>query len=208
MPDLINVLIVDDHPAFRAGLIAILADQPDIRVIGEAGDSPEALAICAQNRVRVVLMDLGLPGTSGIEITIEILRRYPETRVLILTTYDGDEDIHLAMQAGAAGYLLKGLKRTELVDAIRSVHQGKNILPKELASRHRDRIRRKDLSGRELDVLRLLVDGYSNKEIARKLAVGEETVKAHMKGIFMKLGVADRTQAAIAAIRHGIVHLE
>jgi DNA-binding NarL/FixJ family response regulator len=112
------------------------------------------------------------------------------------------------MQAGAAGYVLKGLTSAELVAAIRAVHRGQRVLPQELATRHRDRVRRKDLSARELDVLRALVDGYSNKEIARRLDVGEETVKAHLKGIFMKLGATDRTQAAIAAIRHGIVHLE
>ena len=204
----INVLIVDDHPAFRVGLAAILQSQPDIRVVGEAGDGTGALQLCAEKDVHVILMDLRLPGASGIETTLEIRRRHPNIRVLIVTTYDGDEDIHLAMQAGASGYVLKGLTSAELVSAIRVVHQGEKVIPKELASRHRDRVRRKDLSARELDVLRLLVDGFTNKEMARRLNVGEETVKAHLKGVFIKLGVTDRTQAAIAAIRHGIVHLE
>lgn len=204
----INILIVDDHPAFRVGLAAILSAQADLRVVGEAGDAATALAVCAQKQVQVVLMDLRLPGSSGIEATIEILQRHPAMRVLIVTTYEGDEDIHLAMQAGAMGYVLKGLTSTELVGAIRTVHRGERVVPKDLAARHKSRLRRKDLSPRELEVLRMLVDGYSNKEIARRLELGEETVKAHLKGIFMKLGVADRTQAAIAAIRHGIVHLE
>ncbi len=204
----INVLLVDDHPAFRVGLAAILQSQPDIRVVGEAGDGTGALQLCAEKDVHVILMDLRLPGPSGIETTLEIRRRHPNIRVLIVTTYDGDEDIHLAMQAGASGYVLKGLTSAELVAAIRAVHQGERVIPKELASRHRDRVRRKDLSARELDVLRLLVDGFTNKEMARRLNVGEETIKAHLQGVFIKLGVTDRTQAAIAAIRHGIVHLE
>jgi two-component system NarL family response regulator len=208
MSDSINVLLVDDHPAFRIGLASIISGQPDMRVIGQAGDGEAALRICAQREVHVVLMDLRLPGTSGIETTIELIRRFPSLKVLIVTTYDGDEDIHLAMQAGASGYVLKGLTSKELVTAIRDVHRGRQVIPIELITRHKDRVRRKDLSQRELDVLRLLVDGYTNKEIAHKLELGEETVKAHLKGVFIKLGVADRTQAAIAAVRHGIVHLE
>ena len=208
MSDNISILIVDDHPALRIGLGTILGAQPGMRVVAEAGDVNEALARCEQHRPDVVLMDLRLPGGGGAEATIAIRKRWESTRVLIVTTYDGDEDIHRALQAGASGYILKDLTSAELIAAVRAVHRGETVMPPAVAARERERVRRKDLSPRELEVLRHLVNGLSNKEIARTLLIGNESVKTHLSGIFLKLGVADRTQAAIEAVRQGIVHLD
>lgn len=208
MSDPITILIVDDHPALRVGLGAILNAQPDLRVIGEAGDVAEALAACERHQPDVVLMDLRLPAGGGAQATLAIRKRWPAMRVLIVTTYDGDEDIHRALQAGASGYVLKDLTSAELIAAVRAVHRGEQVLPPGMAARQRERVRRKDLSPRELEVLKHLVHGLSNKEIARALAIGDESVKTHLSGIFLKLGVDDRTQAAIEAIRQGIVHLD
>jgi two-component system NarL family response regulator len=207
MPDRISVLIVDDHPAVRMGLAAMLSVDHRFEVVAEAGDAEGAVQSTEEHSPAVVLMDLRIPG-GGVEATIEILDRRPETRVLMITTFDGDEDIHRAIHAGAKGYLLKGLTGAELRAAIVSVAEGKEVMPPDLARRLEERVRRKDLSPRELEVIRLIVAGRSNKEIASDLEIGEESVKSHLKSLFQKLGVADRTQAAIEAIRHGIVHIE
>ena len=208
MSETIRILIVDDHPAFRAGLAAILGGHADLRVVAEAGDVAEALALCERELPDLVLMDLRLPGGGGVRATLAIRQRWPATRVLIVTTYDGDEDIYRALQAGASGCVLKDLTSAELIAAVRAAHRGEKVLPPAVAARQRDRFRRKDLSSRELHVLRHLVNGLSNKEISRTLAIGEESVKTHLSGIFLKLGVSDRTQAAIEAVRQGIVHLD
>jgi len=207
MSDPIRILIVDDHLALRIGFAAMLTDNPKIQVVAEAHDNPSALAACAVHLPHIVLMDLRIPGGGGVEATMAIRKRWPGTRVLIITTFDADEDIHRAIQAGASGYLLKGLSSAELVNAIEVVHSGKTIMPPDVAMRLRERVRRKDLSPRELEALSLMVAGRSNKEIAQQLAIGEESVKTHLKSLFQKLGVADRTQAAIVAVRQGIVHL-
>lgn len=204
----IRILIVDDHLALRVGLAAMVAPQRHLQVVAEAADVAGAIAACEKHGPDVVLMDLRIPGGGGAEATLAIRQRWPATRVLIVTTYDGDEDIHRAIQAGASGYLLKGLTSAELIAAIEALHRGEKVMPPNLAARFRERILRKDLSSRELEVLRLIVAGRSNKEIARDLAIGEESVKSYLKAVFQKLGVADRTQAAIEAIRHGIVHLD
>ena len=203
----IRILIVDDHLALRVGLTAMLAARPHLLVVAEADKTAGAIAACEKHHPDVVLMDLRIPG-GGVEATIAIRQRWPATRVLIVTTYDGDEDIHRAIQAGASGYLLKGLTSSELIAGIEAIHRGEKVMPPNIATRHRERVLRKDLSSRELEVLRLIVAGRSNKEIARDLAIGEESVKSYLKAVFQKLGVADRTQAAIEAIRHGIVHLD
>ena len=204
----IRILIVDDHLALRVGLTAMLSANPRLQVVAEAANTAEAIAACGKYNPDVVLMDLRIPGGGGVEATLAIRQRWPATRVLIVTTYDGDEDIHRAIQAGASGYLLKGLTSAELVAAIEAIQRGDKVMPPNVAARFHERILRKDLSSRELEVLRLIVAGRSNKEIARDLAIGEESVKSYLKAVFQKLGVADRTQAAIEAIRHGIVHLE
>jgi len=208
MSDLISIIIVDDHPALRVGLGTILSGQPDMRVVAEAGDVPESLAMCERHRPNVVLMDLRLPGGGGVEATLTIRKRWPAMRVLIVTVYDGDEDIHRALQAGASGYVLKDLTSAELIAAVRAVHRGERIMPPDVAARQRERGRRKDLSPRELEVLRHLVNGLSNKEIATELGIGDESVKTHLSDIFLKLGATSRTQAAIEAVRQGIVHLD
>lgn len=207
MSDPIRIVIVDDHLALRIGLAAMLASNNQMCVVAEACDNTSALAACATHQPDVVLMDLRIPGGGGVAATIAIRQRWAGTKVLIITTFDADEEIHRAIQAGASGYLLKGLSSTELINAIEAVHRGRTVMPPELAARFRDRVLRKDLSPRELEVLSLIVAGRSNKEIAQQLKIGDESVKTHSKSLFHKLGVADRTQAAIEAIRHGIVHL-
>jgi two-component system NarL family response regulator len=208
MPNIIRILIVDDHPAFRVGLAAILGAYPDLRVVAEAKDVAESLALCGLERPDVVLMDLRLPGGGGVQATLAIRERWPATRVLIVTTYDSDEEIHRALQAGASGCVLKDLTSAELIAAVRAVHRGKQVMTPEVAARQNERLRRKDLSARELEVLRFIVNGLSNKEISRALACGEESIKTHISRILHKLGATDRTQAAIEAVRHGIVQLD
>lgn len=204
----IRIVIVDDHYALRVGLKAMLSVRPQFMVVAEAANAAEAIAACEKHGPNIVLMDLRIPGGGGVEATAAIRQRWPNTNVLIVTTYDGDEDIHRAIQAGASGYLLKGLTTAELIAAIEAVHRGERVMPPNVASRFRERILRKDLSPRELQVLRLIVAGRSNKEIANDLVIGEESVKTYLKAVFQKLGVTDRTQAAIEAIRHGILHLD
>ena len=207
MSEPIRILIVDDHHAMRIGLVAMLSSYPNIRVVGEAADTAGAVEGCEEHKPDVVLMDLRLPGGGGAEATRAIRDRCPQTKVLVVTTYDGDEDIHRAIQAGAGGYLLKGLTSAELALAIETVHRGGKVMPEAVAVRFKEREQRKDLSVREREVLEFVVRGRSNKEIAGDMGVGEESVKSYLKSLFHKLGVADRTQAAIEAIRHGIVHL-
>lgn len=204
----IRILIVDDHPAIRVGLAAMLGSQPQFSVVAEAGDVPGALSACEEHQPDVVLMDLRIPGGGGVDATLAIRQRWPLMRVLIVTTFDRDEDIHRAIQAGASGYVLKGLTSADLVAAVKTVHGGGKVLPPEVATLLAERMTRKNLSPRELEIVRLIVQGRSNKEIAADLGIGDESVKTHLRALFTKLGVADRTQAAIEAIRHGIVHLE
>ena len=207
MSETIRIVIVDDHPAFRVGLGAILSAQPDLRVVAEASDVAEALALCERERPDLVLMDLRLPGGGGAQATLAIRERWPATRVLIVTTYDGDEDIHRALQAGASGCVLKDLTSAELIAAVRAAHRGDKVLPPGVAARQRERLNRKDLSSRELEVLRHLVNGLRTKVIARTLAIGEDSGKSHHAGTHLNTGVSDRTQAAIEAVRQGIVYL-
>lgn len=207
MPDPIRILIVDDHHAMRMGLAAMLSLCPDFLVVGEATDTEGAIQSCEALTPDVVLMDLRIPGGGGAEATLSIRQRWPHTRVLVVTTYDGDEDIHRSIQAGASGYLLKGLSSADLVAAVATVHRGGRVMPEAVALRFREREQRKGLSGRELEVLQRIVRGRSNKEIASEMGIGEESVKTYLRSLFHKLGVSDRTQAAIQAIRQGIVHL-
>jgi DNA-binding NarL/FixJ family response regulator len=204
----IRVMLVDDHPAFRKGLAALIESEPDLQVVAEAGDGLQALEIYRRKEPDIVLMDLRLPGMGGVEATIAIRREFPHARIIVLTTFDLDEDIYRAIQSGAKSYLLKDTPDQQLADTIRAVHEGKQPLLPKVAERLAARQHRAELSSREMDVLRLLIKGRSNKEIGAALFVGEDTVKAHLKTLFAKLGVQDRTEAAISAIRHGIVHLE
>jgi len=204
---LIRLLIVDDHPAFRAGLVTLLADQKDLRVVAQCGDGRDALELFRRERPDVVLMDLRLPGLSGVEAILAIRQEFPDARVIVLTTYDSDEDIFRAIQSGAKSYLMKDMSKAEIVGAIRAVHAGQERLPPSIADRLAERRRRPELTLREMEVLQLLVKGRSNKEIASGLSIAEDTVKSHLKTLFTKLGVQDRTAAAVSAIRYGIVPL-
>ena len=201
-------MLVDDHPAFRKGMAALLGSEPDLDVIAEAGDGGEAVQVYRQKRPDVVLMDLRLPGMGGVEAIIAIRKEFPGARVIVLTTFDMDEDIYRAIQSGAKSYLLKDTPEDEIAETIRAVHGGHEKLPATVAHRLATRQQRAELSSRELEVLQLLIKGRSNKEIGSALFVTEDTVKAHLKTLFAKLNVQDRTEAAITAIRQGIVHLE
>ena len=203
----IRLLIVDDHPAFRAGLVALLADEGDLQVVDECGDGQTAVELYRRHRPDVALMDLRLPGLSGVEAILAIRQEFPDARVIVLTTFDADEDIYRAIQSGAKSYLLKDMSKVEIVGAIRAVHAGQDALPEGVAERLAERRRRQDLTSREVEVLQLLVKGRSNKEIASDLSIAEDTVKSHLKTLFAKLEVRDRTAAAIRAIRLGIVRL-
>jgi DNA-binding NarL/FixJ family response regulator len=203
----IRVIIVDDHPVVRFGLAAIIGLQPDMTVAGEAGSGEEACSVCAARQADVVLMDLRLPGMSGVEAIRSLRKSAPKLRFIVLTTYDGDEDIHRALDAGAQAYLLKAMSHAELANAIRTVYSGARYLPESVSRTLAERPPQSDLSPRELQVLELIVRGRSNKEIGETLGISEATVKWHVNLILSRLGVADRTQATVAALQRGIVHL-
>jgi two-component system NarL family response regulator len=207
-PKPIRILIVDDHPALRAGLRALITSQPDMQVIAESGDGREGLEMFRQHRPDIVLMDLRLPGMSGVEAILAICSEFPTARVIVNTTYDTDEDIHRAIQSGAKSYLLKDMPQEEIFAVIRAVHSGHEALPAQVEQRLHERMRRPELTKREMAVLERLFKGRSNKEIAEDLDISEDTVKFRLKGLFSKLGVPDRTSAVVAALRHGIVHME
>lgn len=204
----LNVLIADDHPALRMGLGMVVNNQSDMRVVAEAASGPEAVAACAAQAIDVVLMDLRMPGGNGLEAIAAISAAHPRVRVIVLTTYDLDEDIYRAMRAGAKAFLLKDSPMGEIADAIRQVHRGEQILPPRIQHQLGRRLRREDLTPRELEILQLLVKGLANKEIASALFISEPTVKTHLKALFQKLGVNLRTEAAIEAVRSGLVYLE
>ena len=206
--DTIRIMLVDYHPAFRKGMAALIESEPDLQVVAETGDGREALAIYRQKKPDVVLMDLRLPGMGGVEATLAIRKEFPAASVIVLTTFDRDEDIYRAIQSGAKSYLLKDTPDDELAAAIRDVHAGKQVLSGKLATRLAERQQRPELTPREMDVLQMLIKGRSNREIGTALFLCEDTVKAHFKTLFAKLKVQDRTEAAISAIRQGIVHLD
>jgi two-component system NarL family response regulator len=204
----IRLLVVDDHPAFRMGLTALIEDEPDMTVVAESGDGREVVELFRREKPDIVLMDLRLPGLSGVEAIIALRKEFPACRVIVVTTYDADEDIYRAIQSGAQSYLLKDMSKNEIVCTIRAVHAGGNPLSANVANRLAKRLQRQELNQRELEALHFLVKGHSNKEIAAKLFISEDTVKTHLKNLFHKLKVQDRTEAAITAIRLGIVHLD
>jgi DNA-binding NarL/FixJ family response regulator len=203
----IRVILVDDHPVVRFGLAAIIGLQPDMAVVAEAGSGEEACSICARHSADVVLMDLRLPGLSGVEAIRAIRKSHPKLRFIVLTTYDGDEDIHRALEAGAQAYILKGMSHNELVNAIRTVHSGLKYIPASVSKSLAERPPHSELSARELEVLELIVKGHSNREIGEALGISEATVKWHVNIILSRLNVSDRTQATVAALQRGIVHL-
>ncbi|OIQ98876.1 transcriptional regulatory protein LiaR [mine drainage metagenome] len=204
----IRVLVVDDHPPMRMGLVALINSQPGMEVVAEASDGEEAIEVYDDVRPDIVLMDLRMPGMGGAEAILAIRIKHPDARVIVLSTYDLDEDIHRAIQSGAKSYLLKDMPIEDIASTIRGVHEGDASLPRPVAERLTERSQRQQLTERERDVLGFLVRGRSNKEIASSLCISEDTVKSHLKTLFFKLKVRDRTGAAVEAIRHGIVHLK
>ncbi len=207
-PRKIRVLVADDHPITREGMVAVIDSATDMTVVAEAGDGARAVELFREHQPDVVLMDLRMPRLGGSEATAAILHEFPGARIVVLSAVDGDEAIYGALQAGARGYLLKDLAREELLEAIRAVHAGQRRIPGPVAARLAERMAGSELTPRETEVLRLMVDGHKNAEIARILAISESGVKGHINSIFGKLGVSDRAQAVAAAIRRGIVHLE
>lgn len=204
----IRVLIVEDHNVVRQGLVALLNEAGGLDVVGEAADGLEAVAQFRKLQPDITLIDLRLPRMSGVEVIDRIRLETPQGRFVVLTTYDGDEDIYRALKAGARAYLLKGMTGEDLIKAIRAVHAGKTHIPPAIAERLAERKGAEDLTPREFDVLEQIVHGKSNREIAAELEVSEATVKTHINSLLGKLGVTDRTQAATAAIQRGIVPLE
>ncbi|HVJ06762.1 MAG TPA: response regulator transcription factor [Acidisarcina sp.] len=208
MADPIRIMVVEDHNIVRQGLVALLGTVSDFEIVAEAADGRQAVELFRQHQPDITLMDLRLQKMNGVEAIGRIRSDFPQARIIVLTTFDGDEDIYRALQAGARGYLLKGMEGDELMDAIRAVHSGKSRIPSAVAERLAGRMSGPVLTDRETDVLRLIVKGNSNKEIASKLSITEATVKTHVNSLLSKLGVSDRTQAATTALQRGIVHLD
>lgn len=200
-----RILVADDHPVVRAGLAAILDGPSDFTVVGEAGDGAEALELFLRLRPDVTVLDLRMPILSGVEVTQRIRREQPDAKIVILTTFDGDEDIYRALQAGARAYLLKDTAEPELIATVRAVATGLRRIPAGIAERLAARVESDALSTRELAVLELLVEGRPNKGIGAELGITEATVKSHVNHLLAKLGVRDRTAAAVAALRRGLV---
>jgi DNA-binding NarL/FixJ family response regulator len=203
----IRILVADDHFVVRMGLTALVNTEPDLEVVGEAVDGAQAVHAFDQHRPDLVLMDLRMPVKDGVWATAEIRARHPNARVLMLTTFDGDTDIHRAIEAGAQGYVLKNSTGEKLIPALRAVAAGQRWIPKEIATRLASRNIFEELTPRELQVLEQMAKGLANKEIADVLKITGHTVKDHLKSILGKLHVADRTEAVTVAIQRGIIHL-
>jgi two-component system, NarL family, response regulator len=202
-----TLLIVDDHPVFRSGLAAILNAQPDLHVLAQGGSAEEAMALYRKHRPALTILDLRLPDRSGVDVILALKKEDPQSRFLILTTFDADEDIYRAVQAGAMNYLLKGMKAEELVKAVGDALRGESTLPASISARLAQHVSQPALTPREAEVLQGLAAGRSNKEIALDLGISDETIKWHMRSVFQKLGVADRTQAVITAVQRGLCKL-
>ena len=203
----IRILIVDDHPIMRVGIAAILNAQPDMQVVAQAGTAAEAVRMFAAEKPELTLMDLRLPDKSGVEAIRAIRAMSPMARIVVLTTYEGDEDIHQALEAGAQGYLIKGMPHDALVKALYRVNAGHRFLPRVVSEALSSRGPGSHLSLREQEVLQLMFAGKSNRKIAEELAIKEATVKSHVSVILMRLNVSDRTQAVVEGLKRGLVHL-
>jgi DNA-binding NarL/FixJ family response regulator len=208
LADRIRVLVADDHPVVRSGLIAVLTQVPDLLLVAEAENGQRAASLYREHRPSVVLMDLRMPVMDGVEAIRTITLEFPDARILALTTYEGDADIRRALDAGARGYLLKDMLLTDVVSAIRAVHRGERVIPIPVAARLAEYPERSSLTQRELEVLALVAKGLSNKEVADAIGRTEETAKIHLKNIFAKLNVADRTEAVTVALSRGLIHLD
>ena len=206
--DSITVLLVEDHFLARIALRSVLAGHPQICVIGEAGDGEQGLALYRALRPDVMLLDLRLPGTSGFEVLTRVRREFADARVVVLSNYQGSEDVYRAVRSGAAGYLTKDASGQELIDAITTVHRELRYLPRTALDRLAERTTVTDLTPRETEVLTCITQGRSNREIAEHLHISEKTVRIHVSAVLEKMGARDRTQATIFALQRGLVHLE
>jgi DNA-binding NarL/FixJ family response regulator len=203
----IRILTVDDHPLMREGTAAMIRSQEDMLLVAEAANGSEALERFREHQPDVTLMDIRLPDRSGIDTTIAIRAEFPEARILMLTTFEGDVEIQRALLAGARGYLLKSMPPSELLAGIRDVHAGKKRIPPEVAAQLAEHLGEEALTARELEVLNQIAGGNRNRDIALRLFIAEETVKVHVKHIMEKLGAKDRTEAAAIALRRGMIQL-
>ena len=210
MPDQssIRVLVADDHPLIRAGLVSFVGTEPGLEVVAEAGNGEEALEKYRELRPGVVLMDLSMPVMDGISATRAILEEFPDAKVIVLTTYDGDEDIHRALDAGAMGYLVKDMMAPDVLNVIRTVHGGRRGIPQAVAAKLAEHTPRVPLTPRETEVLSLVANGLSNAEVAARIGRTEGTVKVHLKNILHKLDASDRTEAVTTALRRGFIRLD
>ncbi len=204
----IRVLAADDHPLIRAGLVSFLATEPDLEVVGEAGNGEEALEKYRELRPDIVLMDLSMPAMDGLSATKGIIDEFPDAKIIVLTTYDGDEDIHRALDAGAMGYLVKDMVADEVLNVIRMVHAGRRGIPHPIAAKLAEHTPRIPLTPRETEVLSLVAKGLSNGEVAGRIGRTEGTVKVHLKNILQKLAANDRTEAVTTALRRGFIRLD
>ncbi len=200
-------MVIDDQAVVRQGFVALINTVADMKVIAEGINGQQAIDLYREHKPDVTLIDLRMPVVGGVEAITSIRREFPDARLIVLTTYDGDEDIYRSLQAGAKGYLLKDVFFEELETAIRAVHADSRHIPAVIAERLAERMASSDLTSREMEVLELIVRGQSNKEIGASLGISEATVKSHINNILSKLGVSDRTQAATTALQRGLVHL-
>ena len=203
----IRVLSADDHPLLREGIAAVINSQPDMTMVAQASTGSESISLFREHRPDVTLMDLRLPDISGIDALTAIRSEFPEARIVMLTTFEGDVEIHRSLEAGARGYVLKNMPPKELIEVVRQVNAGKKRIPPQVAAQLAEHIADETLTPREIDVLRHVAGGNRNRDIAEQLFISEETVKVHVKHIMEKLGASDRTAAVAIAVRRGIIQL-
>ena len=206
-PNSIRILLADDHPLLRDGVAGLVADQPDMELVGEASSGREALDQFRKHLPDITLLDLQMPEMNGIDAILAIRSEFPKARIIVLTTYTGDAQILRAFKAGAQAYLLKSVLRRELLDTIRTVHKGQRRIPPEIAAQLAEHAADDPLTSREIEVLRLIAAGKANKLVASDLSITEETVKGHVKSVLSKLGASDRTHAVTIALKRGIIQL-